>query len=360
MKILANKRILLLGLNVAPYDAVTRSTFDFYQLLNAMGAEVLFFANCLDVSLSEVVKERHLFWQELKDTDIIFYHYSIEDTYLKQLAALSNQKHVYYHGITPPELIKSFFEQLAAECQRGIDDTSFLQSFNSIVSNSWFNLHQVQSKFSQGKYMNYYCLPPFLSMEGWDCVQPLKPSSYSEKFNTKKLLYVGRRFPHKNIEYLIHLLSNLDDTYELLLVGHGSVDVYENKINELINYYGRQKRIQFLNSMSKEELKFLFQNADAFVSGSLHEGFSVPIVEAMKHRLPVFVTDNGAMAETLVDPQGLLPADYKEAAVKIQSYFSCSEKIKKLIEVQSQIYLNCYSEEVNKSKYVDYITKNFI
>jgi glycosyltransferase involved in cell wall biosynthesis len=57
--------------------------------------------------------------------------------------------------------------------------------------------------------------------------------------------------------------------------------------------------------VSPPELESYYREADVFVCASEHEGFCVPLVEAMGHGLPVVAYSTSAVPETVADA-GLL------------------------------------------------------
>ena len=59
--------------------------------------------------------------------------------------------------------------------------------------------------------------------------------------------------------------------------------------------------VTFAGSVSLAALVAYYRTATAFVSLSEHEGFGVPLLEAMRFDLPVIAYDAGAVAETLGD-----------------------------------------------------------
>jgi glycosyltransferase involved in cell wall biosynthesis len=63
--------------------------------------------------------------------------------------------------------------------------------------------------------------------------------------------------------------------------------------------------VTFTGGVSTAELVAYYRRADVFLCMSEHEGFGVPLVEAMRMRLPVVAYDAGAVAETL-DGAGVL------------------------------------------------------
>jgi glycosyltransferase involved in cell wall biosynthesis len=63
--------------------------------------------------------------------------------------------------------------------------------------------------------------------------------------------------------------------------------------------------VTVVGSIRPEELEAYYRTADVFVCASDHEGFCVPIVEAMAHDLPVVAYGVAAVPETVQDA-GLL------------------------------------------------------
>jgi glycosyltransferase involved in cell wall biosynthesis len=59
--------------------------------------------------------------------------------------------------------------------------------------------------------------------------------------------------------------------------------------------------LELTGDISDGELASWYRRADVFVCGSLHEGFCVPLVEAMAFGVPIVSTAAGACAETIGD-----------------------------------------------------------
>ena len=72
--------------------------------------------------------------------------------------------------------------------------------------------------------------------------------------------------------------------------------------------------VDFAGSVPGTELSSWYEAADVFVCLSDHEGFCVPLVEAMRHGLPVIAFDAAAVPETL-GPGGLLIGDKSPSSV---------------------------------------------
>lgn len=132
-----------------------------------------------------------------------------------------------------------------------------------------------------------------------------KPRINLEKHNITKpfLLYVGNAYPHKNIERLILAFGKLITQYLLdyQLVIAGKKDSFHQNLEEVIKEVGLEDRVVFTGFVSDQELAGLYKNAKLYVFPSLSEGFGLPPLEAMAHKLPVASSDATCLPEILGD-----------------------------------------------------------
>jgi glycosyltransferase involved in cell wall biosynthesis len=117
------------------------------------------------------------------------------------------------------------------------------------------------------------------------------------------LLFVGRVICNKKIEDLLRAFAvyqrHLDRRSRLLVVGDTrGYEAYYLPLERLVREL-RLSDVVFTGQVEEEELRELYEVADAFVSLSEHEGFCVPLLEAMAFGVPVLAYDAGAVAETL-------------------------------------------------------------
>ncbi len=128
------------------------------------------------------------------------------------------------------------------------------------------------------------------------------------------VLFVGRVTPSKGqdglIEAFAHFRTILGRPSRLVLVGSLDVDEHPflTRLDTLITGLDLQGHVQLTGLVSDAELRDWYRQADLYVSLSLHEGFCVPLVEAMAYGVPVLAWPSGAVAETLDDPRALLPS----------------------------------------------------
>jgi glycosyltransferase involved in cell wall biosynthesis len=121
----------------------------------------------------------------------------------------------------------------------------------------------------------------------------------------KFIFYAGRAQPHKNLEKLIQSFEILYTSQpELYLMLVGKSDSSYERIERLVAHSPARENIVFTGFVSEAELKWLYQNAQAYVFPSLSEGFGLPGLEAMVHGCPV-VSSNATC----------LPEVYEDAAI---------------------------------------------
>jgi glycosyltransferase involved in cell wall biosynthesis len=146
-----------------------------------------------------------------------------------------------------------------------------------------------------------YDVPPDDAvMARWDRVRPL-------------LLFVGRVSPHKRQDDLIRMLAYyracIDPEARLVLVGgYRDQPQYDARLEELVKALHLEAAVTFAGAVSTAELVAHYRSASAFVSLSEHEGFGVPLLEAMRFDVPVIAYDAAAVGET-VGGAGVLLAD---------------------------------------------------
>jgi glycosyltransferase involved in cell wall biosynthesis len=118
------------------------------------------------------------------------------------------------------------------------------------------------------------------------------------KLNIKKnfILYVGDRRPHKNIKRIIDLFSALKkEKYyngDLFMVG--------STVNfgwDLEKYISSRNDIKAFGFTNDEDLDYLYKKCDALILISLYEGFGIPIVDSMRYKKKLIVSNGGALDE---------------------------------------------------------------
>jgi len=126
------------------------------------------------------------------------------------------------------------------------------------------------------------------------------------------VLYVGQLLPHKRPDLLLgahHVLTtDFAPDATLVLAGAARNPRYRNAVHSYLHELALEN-VWITGELTDAQLSALYRQADVFVTASEHEGFCVPLVEAMSFDLPVVARDFGAISETAGDAALILPAD---------------------------------------------------
>lgn len=113
------------------------------------------------------------------------------------------------------------------------------------------------------------------------------------------VLYVGAYHPRKNIESIIEAFAVWapELPVDLALVGPRIRDSIYRYSGYLRLPPSLKSRVHFLGLASDDQLAGLYQNALCLLFPSWHEGFGLPVVEAMASGCPVICSTRGALPE---------------------------------------------------------------
>jgi alpha-1,3-rhamnosyl/mannosyltransferase len=114
------------------------------------------------------------------------------------------------------------------------------------------------------------------------------------------VLSVAQKREHKNIANLIRAVAGVN-VRDLQLVLPGAPTAHESDLRALAAALGISERVHFLPWLSEHDLDGLYSLASCFVLPSFAEGFGLPILEAMSHRVPVACSNVSSMPEVAGD-----------------------------------------------------------
>jgi glycosyltransferase involved in cell wall biosynthesis len=116
----------------------------------------------------------------------------------------------------------------------------------------------------------------------------------------------GRKNLVSLIQAFARVKRKLSLPHQLVITGKPGPSLMEMK--EMAHQEAVAADVKFLSYVEREEIAALMQSAEALVFPSLHEGFGLPILEAMASGCPVVTSNRSAMKEVagdsavLVDP----------------------------------------------------------
>ncbi len=254
-------------------------------------------ADCSDVSLLE---------SRVSSEDIVLLHFSIGSPVNDYLERMPCRKVLRYHNITPHHYFTPINAATASCLKRGrqqIEKLSNVADLNIAVSQ--YNAGELE----KCGYSNITVMPILIDRKVLDRNPDRKLTKQLADTGTN-VLFVGRCAPNKRIEDLVqqfyhyHKFYNRDST--LIHVGSFSgTERYHFLIKGLVKDLGITENVKFMGSIPQSELNACYKGSDLFLSMSEHEGFCIPVIEAMYHNLPVVAYASSAVPDTM-DGAGIL------------------------------------------------------
>lgn len=231
---------------------------------------------------------------ELAKADRILIHHATGNPQLPTLLSINVPKALVYHNITPgiyyrhDPYLRSLLE-LGRRQLRQLRD-----SVVATFADSRFNAGELEN-------LGFPKVQVFPLFDLKSVPTPRRPHPRSES-RQRRLLFVGKICAHKNQALLVQILYCLKQMslarYQIVLVGK-SDPVYREYLKLLSRALEVEEDVSFAGKAPQGKLIDYYRNADAFVCSSLHEGFCIPLIEAMCSRLPVFALASAAVPETL-------------------------------------------------------------
>lgn len=115
-------------------------------------------------------------------------------------------------------------------------------------------------------------------------------------------LAIGATYPHKNIEILLNVWSELTTpAREMTLVIVGGNSAYKKELQSLAHRLGFGNRIRFLGYIPNDVLASLYRKASMLLYPSRFEGFGLPLIEAMACGCPVICSNTSSLPEVGAD-----------------------------------------------------------
>ncbi|MBA4386421.1 MAG: hypothetical protein C0404_00465 [Verrucomicrobia bacterium] len=315
-------------------DAISLEALRLRQLCRDMGFNSDIFAP-RDRTAPDMFNEcRPLEQYEGTAGDSVIFHYSIsspaEDLFLRTRA----KRIVYYHNITPAEFFDAFDENIAAQLRLARTRLAEIAGqADAVWAVSDFNASELRA----AGIHDVRVFPLLFSPQAAN--DPCH-SGFTVPKELTNILFVGRMAPNKCVEDLIsafawyHLWINRRS--RIFLIGsERTCPAYFT----MLQLYAREldlNNVCFQRFVSPTQLQAFYRSADVFVCASRHEGYCLPLLEAMHYGVPVIARNMGGMPEAL-GGAGILYDDMKpeELATLMHKAISDAALRTRLIESQT-------------------------
>lgn len=280
-------------------DAVGNHCLYLAKALRHQGLETALYARRHDPDQKVHLLEYLLTSVPLSNTDdVLLISYSTFQPRLGELMALPCRKLMYFHGVTPTELLLDHDPEAAYWSSRALLQLPLLAQCEHIIANSHWNLADLLRH-----------LPADMPGERLSVLPPITPDmplftkapkANMEPHTPVRLLTVGRLAPHKKLDDGIRMVAWLNQhgtPARLNMVGSATSPDYARHLSALSETLGVAAAVTISGHVSDEVLSQNYADADVLVSASLHEGFCIPVLEAMHMGMPVAVRYGTAASE---------------------------------------------------------------
>jgi glycosyltransferase involved in cell wall biosynthesis len=306
-------RIAILTPSLTTGDAVGNDVLGMYEILKRRGLETRLYAE----GWSKV--DGHKIWPANKignflksRSDVLIYHYSRGwDFGLNLLRELGCRTSLKYHNVTPPEFFTRFNDDLARMCMEGRKQLKSIAraGCDIYMSASAYNERELLAEGVEAG--RSFVVPPFHHIDRLNAIQAERKILDTYRDGVTNILMVGRISPNKGHALLIEAFAAYHLDYNprsrLLIVGKEEtrLKAYGTWLREIARHLKVKDACFFAGEVSDDELKAYYAVADIFLMTSEHEGFCVPLVEAMSMRVPIVAYGSSAVPGT-VDGVGLV------------------------------------------------------
>ncbi len=234
------------------------------------------------------------------------YQFATASAMAPWLAGRSETLVVNYHNVTPPELMAPWDNHLALGQLRAQGDLRLLAPRAALaVADSRYNeAHLAAAGFGATAVISPSAALPAVGRAAAEQRAGVPRQG-------ARWLAIGRVSPNKGLESTIAALAvaraHGDPAASLLLVGKPATDSYDAALHRYVADLGLASSVRFAGHASDATVAAAYAGADVLVVTSEHEGFCVPVVEAMAAGLPVVAFDQGAVPEVLGGAGVLVP-----------------------------------------------------
>jgi glycosyltransferase involved in cell wall biosynthesis len=281
-------------------DAIGDSARRVRSLLRELGHASDIYALTVDEDLKGDVR---LFGDpRAREGDVTIFHYALPSVMTDAFARLPHGRVLQYHNVTPAHFFAPYDANICRLASLGRNEIRRLAGHTDVaLGDSEFN----RQELATFGFSNTGVFPIAVDLERLRQSPPRPALEAMLSDGPMNFLFVGRIVPNKKIEDHIKLAEHykryVDADYRFIFVGKtDGVPRYYNAVRTLVSTYGiPEDRLFFTGPVSDEDLITYYRMADVYISLSEHEGFCVPLVEAMAADVPVLAYAATAIPDTL-------------------------------------------------------------
>lgn len=350
-------RVIQLLTTMSYGDAVSNDVMALYNSLNKTGFATGIYAENIDARLTEKFVQHIEKMPKLRADDVIIYHLSTGTELNFKFVEYKGRKIVIYHNITPYHFFANYSDSSLELCKAGELGMKFLaDKVDYCLADSEFNKKDLEKAKYNCKIDVLPILIPFSDYEKKPdnvIVRRYRNDGYTN------ILFTGRIAPNKKQEDVIRAFYMYQKYYNkksrLFIVG---------SFTGMEKYYKRLKRyvaalelenVIFTGHIKFNEILAYYHVADLFLCMSEHEGFCVPLIEAMYFNIPIIAYDSTAVGHTLGNAGILLKKKEPLEVAGMINYVIEHPEMRTEIAKQQQNRLKNFEHDQIEKQFLTYL-----
>jgi glycosyltransferase involved in cell wall biosynthesis len=293
------------------YDAVGEHARTVRDLLVAAGIPSRIYTELPDPATAAETVPYLRYELDAVTGDLLVYQFATRSDIAGWLAARTEPVVVNYHSITPPEFFGPWNDGITRLQVGALSELALLAP--RVV------LGVAVSQFDAEELSAAGCSRVEVIPVANVRVPPVEPApALVEEVRSAhpgpgaRWLSVGRLAPNKAHQRTIAALfvtrATTDPAARLTVVGSPTEPSYAEALVRYAGQLGLADAVDFVSGVDEERLAAHYRAADVLVMLSEHEGYGVPLVEAMGQGVPIVVADAGAVREVVGDAAVVLGA----------------------------------------------------
>lgn len=242
--------------------------------------------------------------------DWLLYHLSTGSAMVDMIVDAPCDIAVYFHNITPAEYFERWAPGAAVNIRQAHAQMRRLASVSKFaMANSRFSEVELQ----EAGFADTAVVPILIDFADYDTPphpRRLHRLQAEGRGGGARWLFVSRLAPNKCQHDLIGAFAVYravhDPAARLAVIGGKTADIYYRSLQVLVDELGLGDSVELTDTLSFPELLAYYRTADVFVCLSEHEGFMVPLLEAMHFGIPIVAYARTAVPETVGEAGVLL------------------------------------------------------
>lgn len=280
-------------------DAISSEVLALQRAVQELGGNGEIYAIHVHPKLKEKARDYREFPRS--ESGEVILHYSLGSVLNRWYSELTNwRRSLIFHNLTPSHWFEGVNPRVTEGIRSGEDELPELLALSDrVIADSSFNAGQLRG---HGTPVEVLELP--VDPERWREESNPGIAALLRGSGEHHIAHVGRLAPNKCVEDIIRafyfLRHHILPKSRLWLVGIDTdTELYSFSLRHLVDQLGLNDAVEFPGCFADSEVRALYENGHLYTCMSEHEGFCLPVLEAMHFGMPVIAYASTALPDTV-------------------------------------------------------------